>query len=256
MSAAFGQVADSPAIEGLSNFRDFGGHATASGARVMVGRLYRSANLAGLTSVGLAQFAALGIGRVVDLRGSIERLNAMPPFEDGAVTIVSTPVEPRISGPIRALLASGEATSGQLRDLMIESYRAYVTEAAEIFGQAVEAIATAGEQPVLVHCTAGKDRTGFIVALLQRALGASEDAVMLDYLRTNADWDRASVKGHLPLDHEAIQPILVADADYLAVAFDEIAARDGSIAAFIDRATSGRVTGEHLAALLEKEPRS
>jgi protein-tyrosine phosphatase len=237
--------------EGLSNFRDFGGHVTRSGQRIVSGRLYRSANLAGLTQSGITQFMALNIGCVVDLRGTDERQTAMPPFADASVAILSMPVEPRTSAPMRQLLATGNATRVQLRSLMIDSYRAYVTDAADTFGDAIAAIAAGDGRPALVHCTAGKDRTGFTVAVLQLALGASEDSVLTDYLRTNVDWDRASVVGHLPLDHDAVQAVLVADADYLAVALEEIQRRDGSVEAFVRRVTQGRLTDLHLQALLE-----
>jgi protein-tyrosine phosphatase len=247
--------ADVLAVDGLSNFRDWGGHATASGGRILSGRLYRSAHLAGLTPNGLGQLTFLGVGRVVDLRGAGERQGAMAAIPDGLIEIRSTPVEPRTTDSLRRMLASGTADYGRLRDLMIESYRAYVAEAAEIFGEAVYAVATAGDRAVLIHCTAGKDRTGFLVALLQKALGAGEEAVLADYLRTNADWDRASVAGRLPLQDAAIQAILLADADYLSAAFEEIERRDGGIDAFIHRATGGRVGAEQLAHLVEMEGR-
>jgi protein-tyrosine phosphatase len=254
MSAAL-QNLDQPPLagppEGLSNFRDFGGHLTRSGQRITPGRLYRSANLAGLTQAGVAQFKALNIGCVVDLRGVAERQGAMPRLADPAVAILSTPVEPRTSALMRQLLATGDATRAQLRDLMIDSYRSYVTDAAHIFGDAIAALVGGDGRPALVHCTAGKDRTGFTVAVLQLALGASEDSVLTDYLRTNVDWDRASVVGHLPLDHDAVQAVLVADADYLAVALEEIQRRDGSVEAFVRRVTQGRLTDLHLQALLE-----
>ncbi len=197
-------------IDGLSNFRDWGGHAT-------------------LPAIGSFQSAIpLGSSRQSDTgrrrpacfpwrspRRRPARNDRAPerprPVPGHLIEILSTPVEPRSSETVRQMLSDGRLDRVQLREHMIASYRGYVTtEAAEIFGDAIHAIATAGERAILVHCTAGKDRTGFLVALLQRALGASEDAVIADYLRTNADWDRASVAGRLPLHDEGIQPILVA----------------------------------------------
>lgn len=244
--------AEALAIDGLSNFRDCGGH-EAAGGRIVRGRLYRSAHLAGLTRDGLGQLAFLGVARVVDLRGAAERLGAMPMLPEGVIDILSHPVVPRMSETLRSILASGGATRQRLSDLMIESYRAYVTEAAATFGDAIHAVATAGDRAVLVHCTAGKDRTGFLVALLQKALGASDDAVLACYLRTNADWDRASVAGHLPLRDAAVQAILVADPDYLGAAFEAIERHDGGVDAFIRRATRGRIRPDDLAHLVEQE---
>jgi protein-tyrosine phosphatase len=238
-------------IEGLSNFRDWGGHRTRAGQRIVAGRLYRSAHLATLGPDGADRLAALGVVRIVDLRGATERLGAMGALPDHLIEVRSTPVEPLASEAIRRMLAGGTLDSHHLRDHMIASYRAYVTEAAATFGDAIHAIATAGERAILVHCTAGKDRTGFLVALLQRALGADEDVVIGDYLRTNADWDRASVVGRLPLDDDGIRPILVADPDYLAAAFEEIERHHGDVGSFIRRATRGRVGPDDLAHLIE-----
>ncbi len=193
------------------------------------------------------------MARVIDLRGATERQSALATVPNQLIEILSTPVEPRISETVRRMLTSGQLDRDHLREHMIASYRGYVTDAAETFGDAIHAIATAGERAVLVHCTAGKDRTGFLVALLQRALGASEDAVIADYLRTNADWDRASVVGRLPLHDDAIEPILVADADYLSAAFEEIVRVHGSIENFVFRATRGRIRPEDLAHLTENE---
>jgi protein-tyrosine phosphatase len=150
---------------------------------------------------------------------------------------------------VKQALADGSASAALMRDLMISSYRHYVTEAAPAFGDALTALLKS-EGPALVHCTAGKDRTGFVVAVIQSALGASEDDIATDYLRTNTDWDRASVSSHLPLDSDVVAPILRADMDYLTAAFKEIARHDRGVHGFIERATQGRVTRAHLDVLL------
>jgi protein-tyrosine phosphatase len=215
------------------------------------GRLFRSAAPGRLDPSGAAALRALGLTTIIDLRGVAEAAShpTIAP-EDDWLDVVAAPVEPKASAIVRQALVDGSATSAMMRGLMIQSYRAYVTDAANAFGDALNALLTTDE-PTLVHCTAGKDRTGFIVALIQTSLGAHEDDVFADYLRTNQDWDRASVAAHLPLESEAIAPILVADADYLAAAFEEIERHDGSIMAFIQRATGGRVTRQHFNGLIE-----
>lgn len=246
---------DEPAplmVDGLSNLRDFGGKPTRGGLPMVGGRLYRSANLASVTDTGLDRLTALGLATVVDLRGAAERARALAAIAGDAIAIRSTPIEPKTSGRIGALLEGG-AGRDVFRDLMIRSYRGYVGEAAEAFGVAIETLVLAADRPVLVHCTAGKDRTGFVVAVLQTALGVSEDDVLADYLATNVAWDRASVVGHLALDDDRVEPVLVADADYLAAAFEEIHRRDGGALDFIRRATDGRITPNQLECLLTRE---
>jgi protein-tyrosine phosphatase len=233
-------VAD--ALPGPSNFRDFGGFVGAHG-RIVSGRFYRSAAPASIGESAQAKLDAAGIALVIDLRGVEERRRALFSSE---TSVVSAPVEPATSGRIKAALDDGSLTHSGLRDLMIESYRGYVQDNAPAFGAAIEALVEASE-PTLVHCTAGKDRTGFIVAVLQHALGASSDHILDDYRQTNIDWDRASVAGHLTLAAPLSEAVLIADPDYLAAAFEEIDRRDGSVEAFIDRATRGRVTPSRLA---------
>lgn len=246
VSNAAAAMAAYPAV---SNFRDAGGLALISG-RMATGRLFRSAAPRQLKAADIEALGTLQIKTIVDLRGRQEADNAPTRGHDGdQISIVATPIEPRTSGKIREALADGTASAALMRDLMIASYRAYVNDSAAVFGDALTALLTSGT-PALVHCTAGKDRTGFVIAVIQSALGAHEDAIMTDYLRTNTDWDRSSASSHLPLDSEVIAPVLMADTDYLAAAFGEIARQDGSVHAFIQRATQGRVTARHLDALI------
>jgi protein-tyrosine phosphatase len=240
-------------IDGVSNFRDFGGLATRCGGRMIAGRLFRSASPGAITQAGIEQLESRAIRTVVDLRGIAERSRAIAGFDPGRIVVRSTPVEPKTSAQLHAMLAAGGARAADVRTVMIRSYRGYVGEAAEAFGDAFQALLADDDGGgKLVHCTAGKDRTGFVVAVIQAALGASRDAISEDYLATNRHWDRASAAGHLPLDAEAIEPVLVADPDYLAAAFDEIERRDGDPVAFIARATRGRVTPAHLEAIIER----
>lgn len=234
-------------IDGVSNFRDFGGYATAHGTAMPPGRFYRSANLASLTGKGRADLAARGIATVIDLRGVNERARAAAPALDGHdIAVVSAPVEPRTTSGVRALLADGRIGGTEMRALMIATYRGFVADEAASFGSAIAAMLAAGGRPLLIHCTAGKDRTGFLVALIHALAGVERDAILADYAATNAAWDRASVGDLLRHDAAAVEPLLTADPDYLAAAFAEIARIDGSAQGFLARATAGRVTPERL----------
>ena len=243
------QGAASAGPPGLSNFRDFGGLPVAGRGAIVTGRFFRSAAPLALES---AHIAALGrhVAVVVDLRGRVERGQASHAgFPEAGVEVRSHPVEPRTSGALFAMLQDGTASAAATKDLMIAAYRAYVTHHAADFGEALVSLVGSG-RPALVHCTAGKDRTGFIVGVLQAALGADEADIVRDYLTTNTAWDRASVRGHMPLDHPAVQPVIHADGDYLAAAFEEVHARHGSARAFVREATGGRVTEAMLDALV------
>ena len=247
----FDSAASKTTAPTISNFRDIGGHALPFG-KLLTGRLYRSAAPRQLHASDAQAFGVMRLTTIVDLRGRDEAARSPTLGHDtGSIRMISTPIEPRTSGRVQQALADGSASAALMRDLMISSYRDYVTEAAPAFGDALTALLTS-DGSALVHCTAGKDRTGFVVAVIQSALGASESDIASDYLRTNTDWDRASVSSHLPLDSDVVAPLLRADMDYLTAAFEEITRHDGSVHGFIERATQGRVTQVHLDALLSQ----
>lgn len=229
-------------VDGVSNFRDFGGYALARGGALARGRCFRSAHLAGLTAAGEHILDELAIATVIDLRGAHERTRAPASLSgSSAIAVVTAPIEPRVTRHVRGELAAGTLTPSGMRALMIETYRGFVRDHASEFGVALAAMAAASGRPLLIHCTAGKDRTGFLVALVHALLGVERDTVLADYAATNSAWDRASVGDLLAFDPATVEPLLAADPDYLDAAFAEIARIDGSPAAFLARATAGRV---------------
>lgn len=158
-------------VDGTYNFRDVGGLPAGAGS-TRSGVLYRSGNLAGVTDAGAAQLAALGLRAIVDLRDDDEVAHA--PSRAGGADIRRVP------------LFLGSVASFFEQDLSLDAmYRALVDDCVPRVVEAVRAVAT--QQPVLVHCTVGKDRTGVTVALALAAAGVDEDAVVDDYARTAAN---------------------------------------------------------------------
>jgi protein-tyrosine phosphatase len=229
------------AVPGTSNFRDFGCCPSRGGGAMISGRLYRSAHLGSVGAAGADRLAELGIATIIDLRGVMERSMALPAFAaERNIRVVSTPIEPTSSPRIRALLEAGRAGHTEIRDVMRDAYRRYVEDDAPQFGHALAALAAAATAPLVIHCTAGKDRTGFLVAVLQALLDVPREAIVAGYEATNDAWDRALSAAHsLPLEPLALEALLVADPAYLEVAFATIAARDGSVAGFVQRALGG-----------------
>lgn len=177
-------------LEGCSNFRDLGGYRTADGRRVRMGRVFRSASLANLTDADLARLGALGIRTVCDLRGVRERERAPSrlPGAD-APDVVGLPIEPRVGASLRDLLRREAATGEDAYALLQAAYSAYAGEHLPRY-RALFALLLKGRMPLLFHCSAGKDRTGFGAALLLTALGVPREAVVADYLATNRIWRR------------------------------------------------------------------
>jgi protein-tyrosine phosphatase len=160
-------------VPGTYNFREVS--TAVAGGPVRPGRLYRSDALSGLTRDGRARLAGLGVRRVVDLRSPFDlRLGGRDRLRGVGAEVV------RI--PIAAGGSTRDASALSLRGI----YREILGEYGRQVGSAIRAIATA-DGPVVVHCTAGKDRTGLVVALLLLGLGAEYDEVAADYAATAAN---------------------------------------------------------------------
>ncbi len=159
-------------VPGTFNFREVRG-ATDDGLAVRAGRLYRSDSISRIGAPGRAELRRLGIRRVIDLRtGMDRRFGRTASLRGTGAERIRLPIEGGTPADARAGLT--------LRQV----YRTVLGQPAQV-GAAVRAIASA-EGPVLVHCTAGKDRTGVVVALVLTALGVPEDDVVADYKATEA----------------------------------------------------------------------
>ncbi len=161
---------EGPLVPGAVNFRDVGG-LRAGAARTRGGVLYRSGNLARLDDAGVRALGALGIRRIIDLRADDEVLHAPSRIAGLDITTQRVP------------LFLGSVASFFEDDIGLdEMYRRLVADASSGVVEVVRGIVT--DQPVLVHCTVGKDRTGVTVALTLAAAGVDEDDVVADYART------------------------------------------------------------------------
>lgn len=159
-------------VAGALNFRDVGGM-PAGDRTTRSGVLFRSGNLARLTGDGRAALRRMGLRRIVDLRDDAE-IEFEPSRLDGLdVETVHLP------------MFAGSAASFFDEDLSLDDlYRALIDDASHRLVEVVRAVAEA--QPVLVHCTVGKDRTGVAVALALAAAGVEEEAIIADYALTES----------------------------------------------------------------------
>ncbi|MFC8680016.1 tyrosine-protein phosphatase [Microbacterium ureisolvens] len=197
----------STSIDGLQNFRDTGGTPLVAGGETRSGVLYRSEALSTLTPTGVAELAATGIGVIADFRTDMERRMApdvLPdsrpfhvvqlPLLEGAMTgFAQSAMQAKDPDAAKAAIGAALAQLPSLGDLyvsMLEHGAGSFAELARLVanGAAVPVGTTAGDDhsAVLVHCTAGKDRTGVAVALLLDAVGAERAAVVSDYASSAA----------------------------------------------------------------------
>ena len=188
-------------LDGLHNFRDLGGLPLATGGSVRSGVLYRSEGLSGLTDAGVAALSASPIGVIADFRTPMEQASAPDRLPaDREVQVVELSVlEGALTGAAGAAAASdGPIDTGTAKKILAslprlgELYVQMLEHGASAFAEAARKVAAPElrENPagadtdayaVLVHCTAGKDRTGVAVALMLEAVGTDRDAVISDY---------------------------------------------------------------------------
>jgi protein-tyrosine phosphatase len=224
------QMSDSPPrhfdLVGASNFRDLGGYPGQDGRNVRWRQIFRSNHLGHLTEADIGVVRGLGLKRAFDFRGTEERVAAACAIVE--IAVHSLPIEPTVVAALRARLATSKSLSpADGLEVMRESYRNYVQQSTprfrSLFAHLLEAPA-----PLVIHCTAGKDRTGFACALILHALGVGEDVIAEDYLLTNRYYRRdPSSSNDLPEDVR--QVLGSVDASFLAAAFDAIRAEYGDL---------------------------
>ena len=238
---------ESFAIPSLVNLRDIGGCPSSFGGVVRTGVVFRSTDLSRLTDTDLETLDALNITAVFDLRTPGEQQRRPARVPDGARHIGLDVLADRQSGSIAAslpeiiadpALAAEAFDDGRAARYLRESYRDFVAlpSAAASYRALAEGLAR-GEVPALVHCSAGKDRTGWAAASLLLFAGAGEDDVFADYLRTNdmllPQFDALFARfAELGGDPEILKPMLGVRRDYLDVAIDEALTRYGTIEQF------------------------
>ena len=173
-------------LEGTPNFRDFGGYPTRDGRQVRWRQLYRSGSLSRLSETDLVALAELGITAICDFRHDDERAREPSrwpqapdpqrfhlPLEEGDHAIT-----------LRQLLDQPDAVRvEQIVTLMTNINRDFVLLHSGTYARLLRhVLETPG--PVLIHCSAGKDRTGFGAAVILSALGVEQTQIMQDYLLT------------------------------------------------------------------------
>jgi len=216
-------MSDSPVrhlnLVGASNFRDLGGYRGKDGRIVRWRQIFRSNHLGHLTDADIDVLRPLGLRSAFDFRGTEERMAATCGLAE--IAVHSLPIEPTVVAALRARLAGGAAlSSADALEVMRGSYRNYVRYNTPNF-RALFAHLIEDRAPLVIHCTAGKDRTGFACALILHALGVPGDVIAEDYLLTNRFYRRdPSASSELP--DEVKQVLGSVEASFLAAAFDAV----------------------------------
>lgn len=178
-------------LEGVENFRDYGGYAV-GGGRVASGQLFRAAHQARATPADLQIMAALKLATLVDLRRPRERDNDPSLRHEGfAAQVIQCDLGDHAEAPHVAFLRETDLTPESARAFFLDYYdkAPFEPRHLELFGRYFAALA-AGDGPVLIHCTAGKDRTGVLVAMIMDVVGASPEDIAHEYGLSDLAIDR------------------------------------------------------------------
>jgi protein-tyrosine phosphatase len=224
-------------LESVANFRDIGGYLTGAGRRVRRGLVFRSGSLAHLSERDVVYLHQLGLKLVCDLRGMEEvtegpdRLPADPAPEYLHLPLT---VQENRRQRLQALILNPKS----IAPMMPEMYTKYMIDGnARLYGGLLGRLAEPNNLPTLIHCTAGKDRTGIAVALLLLVLGVPDEVVVADYSLSNLyyatflELSQQLVRPvrWLGIHAEDLWPIMVADPETMRTTIAHIREKYGSV---------------------------
>jgi len=238
-------------FEGINNFRDYGGWRAADGAEVARGVLFRSAHMARATSADLDQLAKLGLVIVTDLRQGEEQaehpgawIGKLPleVIEEPGRTAICADGAPK--APHLAAFRKSDFSPHAMRRLLGGHYMtmAYDARHIELFRRYFHRLPSL-KGGMVMHCAAGKDRTGILARLTHHVLGVHQDDAMEDYLLSNT---AGNITQRLPalqqhmeaaygrsIGSEAIQALLTVEPAYIKACWAALEARSGSVDAYL-----------------------
>jgi len=234
-------------IAGATNFRSLGGLPAANGRRIRPHALMRADRLVGLDERDWSSLARAGLATICDLRSEAERAEHPNRLPRG---LEVHELNCQVNNDLRADPALGrlmldDPTARGAERVMIEIYRRFPAYMSGTLATLVDRL-LAGGAPLLVHCSAGKDRTGFVVAMLLHALEVPEELIRQDYLASRtwpgAGSHRASLEARLGTiipPHElpaAVDTVLDVRDVYLDAALDTLHEKFGSVLRYLERA--------------------
>ncbi|KPI17984.1 protein tyrosine/serine phosphatase [Actinobacteria bacterium OK074] len=238
-----------PELTGVRNFRDVGGLPTVDGRRVRQGVLFRSGHLAHATAEDAAFLTTLGLHTIFDFRNTADQRLEGQDVELPGVRNVNLPLtDPAHGAEFWTMVRDGEIEQlrgilgdGKAAARMVDSYRTIVTGRTAEHSRVLHALAE-DSVPALMHCAAGKDRAGLSIAVTLLAVGVEREAIVADYLESNAKHRRYKVRrsgsaasAYTPEVMELLAPLFDARAEYLQAAFDTVEETWGSVDTYLER---------------------
>ncbi|MCY1517790.1 Tyrosine-protein phosphatase [compost metagenome] len=249
-----------PLLASTPNFRDLGGYVASCGRSVRRGMLYRSEDFSNLTPEDAEQLQRLGIRVLCDLRSDRERQLNPNKWQAADALSLNISVDLRAGHAIITHLLSGTPNREHAEQAMLETYRLFPAAFANQVPQLFQRILDHQRLPMVFHCAAGKDRTGFVAALLLSALGVPRDEINADYLLTAERWNgprsEIAIRAYLaPLcdgepSIEVIRTLCGVSPRYLNAAFEAIDRHYGGMDDYLESAGVDSHARKQLANLL------
>lgn len=231
-------------IKKVYNFRSVGNIKNTQGRTLKEGKLYRSGHLFKLEKNYFETLENLGIREIIDLRNSREIAQKPDRLPEGIIYKNESAFEDEGDqlDQARRLVLKGKVNSDDAERRMLDFYRNYVTEHPEVIRKIVTEILESNA-PVLYHCTAGKDRTGIITALVLTVLRFDKESIVNDYLLSN-NYREKLVDQRLrlarnlhfiypKLDIGVLEKLSWVEQAYLDASFNEIHKKYGSADRYI-----------------------
>ena len=222
------------AFEGCFNFRDIGGYLTKEGKKIKKGIYFRTGRQDRMSEKDLAELKNLKISTQIDLRKPEEILDqGKGPLENMGADYINIPIIPDGGSDQLSRLVGDTGISGK-------RYLGYLEFGPESWLKIFEILANKDSLPVVLHCTAGKDRTGVSTAFLLSVLGVDRDLIEADYKLTNLDTERQADfienSGGFPegVDREAMILAAGVPEDAMKVFLDGVESRWGSVLGYLE----------------------
>ena len=224
--------------EGCLNVRDLGGLPTEDGVATRFGSVVRADSVGHLTPEGWRALVGTGVTRIVDLRQDFEQ--AGDPPRELAVEVVHVPIFEELPEEAWTTVQELSETAPTHAESQRRVYLFFLERARVRFGAAIQAVATAPQGTVVVHCHAGKDRTGIVAALLLRLAGVPAAAIGEDYalsgerLRPRHEEWFASAQDDV--ERARIERIAATPAQAMQAVVEEIGGRFGGVEGYLREA--------------------
>ncbi|MDP4269488.1 MAG: tyrosine-protein phosphatase [Bacteroidota bacterium] len=224
-------------VSGVYNFRDIGGYTNDDDRILKWGKVYRSGSLTSISDNGEERLKDLHIKTIIDLRTDEERQKN--PDKIKGARVIGFPMKNPICPTMEQRLLEGKCMRNDAVIYMQDLFSGYASQYDKEFTRLFNYLSRKENYPVLIHCSNGNDRTGFVTAMIMQALGMPEDEIYEDYLFSN---DCINIRNEvqfgdqLPSEgQEALTILLSAQKDFLQYAFEKIRQENGSMDKYLQK---------------------